>query len=613
MNRIFDVIVIGAGHAGCEAALTAAKMGCSVMIITINLNNIAFMPCNPSVGGPGKGHLVREIDALGGVMGRVTDETHIQMRELNTQKGPAVRALRAQTDKRRYQEVMQRLIELEENITLRQGEVIAVEQHTSYWDILLATGVTFRAKTVIFATGTFLRGIVHLGNHNYPSGPLGQHPSVKLSENLEKVGLQLRRFKTGTPARIRWRSLHFDRMVEQPGDELTHGFSFWNEWRNRSNVPCWLTYTNEETHKIIKENLHRAALYCGSIKGVGPRYCPSIESKLVRFPDKDRHQVFIEPEGLQTDEAYVAGLSTSLPEDVQEEFLRTIPGLEDVEIVRPGYAIEYDVIESGQLSASLELHKLPGIFSAGQFNGSSGYEEAAAQGIIAGINAANKVKGNEPLILRRDEAYIGVLIDDLINKDSDEPYRIMTSRAEFRLSLRQENADQRLTDYGYKYGIIKDHEYQQFIEKRELISDELRRMEETTVDASKFVDGERSFITIANLLRRTEIDPERVIVEYQEGKVYPTGVKENLINTLRYQGYIKREEEMANRLKKAEEKRIPPDIDYKIIPNLSAEAKEKLEKIRPMSMGQVTRISGVSPADQCALLFFIQKKVKKND
>src|SRR5690554_3921179 len=437
-TQFFDVIVVGAGHAGCEAANATAKMGFQTMLLTMNFNNIAFMPCNPSIGGPGKGHLVREIDALGGLMGRVTDLSQLQIRALNTQKGPAVRALRAQTDKRKYQETMQRYMEKEKNITLKQGEVISLKREGDHWRIILATGVQYETSALIVATGTFLRGHVHIGLHSFPSGPQGQHPSNQLSACFQAEGLSFRRFKTGTPARVRKRSLDFSALIEQAGERLPYGFSFWLPWENKEQVSCWLTYTNNKTHQIIKKNLNRAALFSGAIKGVGPRYCPSIESKLINFPQKERHQVFIEPEARYTDEMYVSGASTSLDEEIQDIFLRTIPGLENVEIVRPGYAIEYDVIPSNLLTPSLALKDWPGVFFAGQINGSSGYEEAAAQGIMAGINAGLYLKGEPPFILRRDQAYIGVLIDDLVTKETLEPYRIMTSRAEFRLSRSEE-------------------------------------------------------------------------------------------------------------------------------------------------------------------------------
>lgn len=613
MSIKYDVIVIGAGHAGCEAAIAAAKMGCSILMLTININNIADMPCNPSVGGPGKGHLVREIDALGGMMGQVTDMTHLQMRELNTQKGPAVRALRAQTDKRRYHETMQTKLELESKITLRQGEVVAISPKGNDWIVKLATGLEFTGKTIVLATGTFLRGLIHMGTCSYPSGPHGQHPAVRLAEQMESLGIKFKRFKTGTPARIRWRSLEFQKMQEQPGDTLEQGFSFWLPWKQQEQISCWLTYTNSRTHEIIGENLHRAALFCGTIKGVGPRYCPSIESKLVRFPDRERHQVFIEPEGRNTDEGYVAGLSTSLPEDVQEDFLHSIHGLERVEIVRPGYAIEYDVIPAETLSLTLEMHQLPGIFSAGQINGSSGYEEAAAQGLLAGINAACKARSESPFILRRDEAYIGVLIDDLVNKPGEEPYRIMTSRAEFRLSLRHENSDLRLTDHAYRLGLINDKDYHRFLRKRDRVMKEIERLSGTIVNASSIKSELNGKLSLEDLLKRPDIDLPTIYNMYPPEGVLSSSEKELVANNIKYQGYIRRENEMAQRLQRAEAKKIPMDIEYNKIPNLSAEAIEKLSMVKPISLGQAGRINGVSPADLCALLFYLQRGGEKHD
>ncbi|HHZ20950.1 MAG TPA: tRNA uridine-5-carboxymethylaminomethyl(34) synthesis enzyme MnmG [Firmicutes bacterium] len=614
MAQKFDVIVIGAGHAGCEAALASAKMGCRVLLLTINLNNIAFMPCNPSIGGPGKGNLVREIDALGGAMGRVADQTYLQMRELNTQKGPAVRTLRSQNDKHKYQEYMRCILEKNERITIREGEVTTIDPVGNEWNVVLATGIVYQGKTVVIASGTFLRGHIHIGTVNFPSGPQGQRPAEKLSACLETLGLRLRRFKTGTPARVRWRSLDLSKMTEQSGDDLNHGFSFWIPWQKRPSMSCWLTYTNERTHAIIRENLHRAALYSGSITGIGTRYCPSIEGKIVNFPDRERHQVFIEPEGANVDEAYVAGLSSSLPEEIQEAFLRTIPGLERVEIVRPGYAIEYDVLPVQSLSLTLEVFKLPGLFCAGQINGTSGYEEAAAQGLIAGINAACYVLGREPFTLRRDEAYIGVLIDDLVNKVNNEPYRIMTSRAEFRLSLRDETADLRLADYGHKLGLLTEEEYASFQRKKERIEAEIKNMENKKVNSREILGDEGNIsYSIADLLRRPQINPKAVLDKYPPAYVISQEELDTVINTIRYDGYIKREKELAERLARSEAKRIPQDLDYQQVPNLSSEAREKLEKVRPVSIGQAQRISGVSPADVTALLFYLQRKGGKDD
>lgn len=611
----YDLIVIGAGHAGCEAALAAAKMGCHVLLLTINLNNVAFMPCNPSIGGPGKGNLVREIDALGGAMGKVADLSHIQIRELNTQKGPAVRALRAQSDKRRYQAVMLKIIEENNNIHLRQAEVVEIKPQGSSWNVRTCSGMQFVGKTLVVASGTFLRGKVHIGEFSMPSGPQGQHPAVRLAESMERLGISFKRFKTGTPARIRMRSLDYQKMTEQPGDNLYHGFSFWIPWSLNQQVSCWLTYTNKKTHEIINQNLHRAAMFSGAITGIGPRYCPSIESKLTRFPDRERHQVFIEPEGANTDEGYVAGLSTSLPEDIQEAFLRTIPGLENVEIVRPGYAIEYDVLPAETLSSTLEIKSLPGVFSAGQINGSSGYEEAAAQGLIAGINAACRVTGQEPLVLRRNEAYIGVLIDDLVTKSSEEPYRIMTSRAEYRISLRHESADIRLAKYGIKYGLLSPEESSILEKRKSMIDKEIERLKEVKVQASTILSGDSNEkASLAELLRRPEVSYQQIKDAYPPKEELPEDVIDSVVNLVKYQGYIERENEMAERIEKTETKRIPDNIDYHEVENLSSEAREKLIKFRPDTLGQAGRISGISPADLCSLLFYLQRKGKnRND
>jgi tRNA uridine 5-carboxymethylaminomethyl modification enzyme len=589
-------------------------MGCRVLLLTININNVAFMPCNPSIGGPGKGNLVREIDALGGAMGRVADLSHIQIRELNTQKGPAVRALRAQSDKRRYQEIMLHLLEQNPLIHLRQAEATEIMPKGSSWMIKTSSSLEFIGKTIVIATGTFLRGHVHIGEISFPSGPQGQHPAIHLAESMEKLGILFKRYKTGTPARIRMRSLNYQKMTEQPGDELYHGFSFWIPWHLNHAKSCWLTYTNEKTHEIIYKNLHRAAMFSGAITGVGPRYCPSIESKLTRFPDRERHQVFIEPEGTNTDEGYVAGLSTSLPEDVQEEFLRTIPGMENVEIVRPGYAIEYDALPAELLSSTLEIKKLPGIYSAGQLNGSSGYEEAAAQGLMAGINAACRVLNEEPLVLKRNEAYIGVLIDDLVTKSSEEPYRIMTSRAEFRISLRHENADIRLAKYGLAYGLLNEDEKYIFQKRNDAIEAELKRLQKTKVQASTIIEREHTEkISLAEILRRPEIDYQQVIQSYPSETDLSQDVIDSVVNIIKYQGYIERENEIAQRIAHTETKRIPDDINYFEVDNLSSEAREKLIKFKPDTLGQAGRISGISPADICSLLFYLHRKGRGKD
>ncbi|NLY90561.1 MAG: tRNA uridine-5-carboxymethylaminomethyl(34) synthesis enzyme MnmG [Firmicutes bacterium] len=613
MQHSFDVAVIGAGHAGCEAANATAKMGFRTLLLTINFNNIAFMPCNPSVGGPGKGNLVREVDALGGLIGRNTDLAHLQIRALNTNKGPAVRALRAQTDKQLYQRLMQNYLERQPLISIRQGEVIALDRIKDHWRLTLSTGVKYEVAAVVIATGTFLRGKVHIGQLSFPSGPQGQHPAIAFGEYLETLGVKFKRFKTGTPARVRRRSLNFAAMIEQPGDHLAYGFSHWVPWAPREPVSCWLTYTNEQTHEIIRKNLHLAPMYCGAITGIGTRYCPAIENKVVNFPHRERHQVFIEPEGLNTDEMYVAGLSSSLPEEIQDQFLRTVPGLEEVEIVRPGYAIEYDVIAPEQLSASLQIREWPGVFSAGQINGTSGYEEAAAQGIIAGINAGLYLKGESPFVLRRDEAYIGVLIDDLVTKENNEPYRIMTSRAEFRLSLRQENADLRLTDYAYRFKLISDEEYDRFQAKRQRILAKLSYLEQNQLlpdskesRALQEITGItiQQKISLKQLLKMPAVKLSALwdVIAPEKGCLLEDEVVENYV---KYEGYLEREAKMAARLRKMEEKKLPEDLDYMAVPNLSSEAREKLNKFRPATLGQAGRISGISPADLSTLLIWL--------
>lgn len=616
MDYQADVVVIGAGHAGCEAALAAAKMGCRTVLFTLNFNNIAFMPCNPSIGGPAKGHLVRELDALGGAMGRVIDRTYLQMRLLNTQKGPAVWALRAQADKNLYQRTMQKELEKEPNLQIRQAEIVKllVDENQSICGVMTRTGLTYYAKAVILATGTFLRGQIFIGSLHYSSGPMGQQPANLLSESLEELGIRLSRFKTGTPARVRARSIDFSKTIIQPGGYREHGFSFWEPWTIRPDHPCWLTYTQPETHQIINEHLHEAALYTGAITGTGPRYCPSIESKLVQFPHKERHQVFIEPEGADTDEMYLAGISTSLPEYVQEKFIRTIPGLEHAEIVRPAYAIEYDYIPGDQLRPTLELKKIRGLFTAGQINGSSGYEEAAAQGIIAGINAAASIRHMEPLVLKRSEAYIGVLIDDLVTKENYEPYRVLTSRAEYRLTLRSDNADERLTEYGIRYGLISQEEACHFRKKYDQIRDIEKRFRETFLTPTKEIREkfEKAGITppanrfsIAEILKRPGIDLDKLCQIIPEVQDNPMWVSE-VATRLKYEGYLKKEWDQAERMIHLERKRIPSNLDYRVVPNLALEAREKLEKFRPETIGQASRISGINPADLTALLFYLE-------
>ncbi len=618
MEERFDIIVIGAGHAGCEAALAASKMGFRTLLFTLNFNNIALMPCNPSIGGPAKGHLVREIDALGGAMGRVIDRTYLQMRLLNTQKGPAVWALRAQADKLLYQLEMQSELERQPLLSIRQAEVdeILLDSHGRASGVRTRTGLKFFAQAVILATGTFLKGRIFMGKLNYASGPMGFLPAVGLSDSITGLGLQLRRFKTGTPARVRRRSLDFSKMIPQPGGYTEHGFSFWEPWQIRQEYSCWLTYTQPETHRIIKEHLNEAALFSGEITGVGPRYCPSIEGKLIQFPDKDRHQVFIEPEGANTDEMYLAGLSTSLPETVQEIFLRTVPGLENLEIVRPGYAIEYDYLPGDQLKLSLETKKVPGLYAAGQINGSSGYEEAAAQGLMAGINAALSLQGNAPLVLKRSEAYIGVLIDDLVTKESQEPYRILTSRAEFRLTLRSDNADQRLTPYGIQTGLIDDKQSKLFESKYHRIEHLQQIFEKTSLNPDAnvrqtFIEHNiavpKNKFSIADILKRPEIGPEFLKKLIPELEFIESDANE-ISTRYKYQGYLEKEQDQVKRLLNLETKKIPETLDYSLVTNLAREAREKLVKFQPSTLGQASRISGVNPADLTALLFYLENQ-----
>ena len=599
----YDVIIIGAGHAGVEAALASARMGCNTLLTTLNMDNIAMMPCNPSVGGPAKGHLVREIDALGGEMGVNADKTCIQYRMLNTGKGPAVQALRAQADKKLYQNTMKHTCELQENLDVKQlliDEILFEDNKVT--GVVVETGEVYTCKAVVLASGTYLKGRIIIGENTYDGGPNGQRAAIKLSSCLLKAGVELMRFKTGTPARVDRRSLDFSKMIIQPGDDVVHNFSFMSDVKTREQVPCWLTYTNEQTHKIIRDNIERAPMANGIITGVGPRYCPSIETKIVRFPDKERHQLFIEPEGLDTEEMYVQGMSTSMPIDVQMEFLRTIPGLENVRIMRPGYAIEYDCINPLQLKPSLEFKKISGFFSAGQTNGTSGYEEAASQGLIAGINAALKIQGKEPLILKRSDGYIGVLIDDLVTKGTNEPYRVMTSRAEYRLLLRQDNADLRLTEKGRQVGLVSDERYARFVKRRDSIKNTIELLSEIRIHPNKetlakmqeFELGSiHNTVTAADLLKRKEIsyDDLKHIVELPE---ISEDVKKQVEITLVYEGYIKKQLEQVERMEKLEEKLLPEDINYDEVSSLRDEAREKLNAIRPISIGQASRISGVS-------------------
>ena len=612
----YDVIIIGAGHAGIEAALASARMGCNTLLTTLNMDNIAMMPCNPSVGGPAKGHLVREIDALGGEMGVNADKTCIQYRMLNTGKGPAVQALRAQADKKLYQNTMKHTCELQENLDVKQlliDEILFEDNKVT--GVVVETGEVYTCKAVVLASGTYLKGRIIIGENTYDGGPNGQRAAIKLSSCLLKAGVELMRFKTGTPARVDRRSLDFSKMIIQPGDDEVHNFSFMSDVKTREQVPCWLTYTNEQTHKIIRDNIERAPMANGIITGVGPRYCPSIETKIVRFPDKERHQLFIEPEGLDTEEMYVQGMSTSMPIDVQMEFLRTIPGLENVRIMRPGYAIEYDCINPLQLKPSLEFKKISGFFSAGQTNGTSGYEEAASQGLIAGINAALKIQGKEPLILKRSDGYIGVLIDDLVTKGTNEPYRVMTSRAEYRLLLRQDNADLRLTEKGRQVGLVSDERYARFVKRRDSIKNTIELLSEIRIHPNKetlakmqeFELGSiHNTVTAADLLKRKEIsyDDLKHIVELPE---ISEDVKKQVEITLVYEGYIKKQLEQVERMEKLEEKLLPEDINYDEVSSLRDEAREKLNAIRPISIGQASRISGVSPADISVLLVYLEQ------
>ena len=616
----YDVAVIGAGHAGCEAALASARMGMKTLVFSISLEAVANMPCNPHIGGSSKGHLVREIDCLGGEMGKNIDKTMIQIKMLNTSKGPAVHSLRAQADRKRYQMEMKHTLEKQENLELKQAEIVNIEvEDGKVKSLETDVGAIYNVKNIIIATGTYLEGKIFIGDYSKESGPDGVFPANKLAKCLENLGVKLIRFKTGTPARINRKSIDFSKMEVQKGDEDIVPFSLDDEVKGFEQQDCYLTYTNEETHKIIRENLHRSPLYAGKIEGTGPRYCPSIEDKVVRFSDKPRHQVFIEPIGLDTDEMYAQGMSSSLPEDVQIAMYRTLPGLEHCEFTRPAYAIEYDSIDPSKLKLSLEYKDIDGLFFAGQTNGTSGYEEAACQGLIAGINSALKIKGKNPVILDRTQGYIGVLIDDIVTKGTNEPYRMMTSRAEYRLLLRQDNADLRLTEIGHEIGLISDERYQRFLQKKANIEKEMERLRQTVVKPTEKVNeflkekGTTTLSTgskLSELLKRTEIRYKDLAEIDDNMPNLSAQEKEEVEIQIKYEGYIKMEEEQVAKFKKMESKTLSEDIVYQDIKGLSLEARQKLDKIKPLSIGQASRISGVSPADINVLLIYLQMKNK---
>ena len=613
----YDVAVVGAGHAGCEAALAAARLGMKTLIFSISLEAIANMTCNPHIGGSSKGHLVREIDALGGEMAKNIDKTMIQIKMLNTSKGPAVHSLRAQADRKRYQAEMKHVLEKQERLEVKQGEIVNIEiKDGKVVSLETDVGAIYKVKTIILATGTYLKGKIFIGEYSKESGPDGVAAANKLSECLKNIGIDLVRFKTGTPARINRRSIDFSKMEVQKGDKGIESFSFENESKDFEQVDCYLTYTNEETHKIIRENLHRSPLYAGMIEGTGPRYCPSIEDKVVRFSDKPRHQAFVEPIGLDTEEMYIQGMSSSLPEDVQIALYHTIPGLEKAEFTRPAYAIEYDCIDPSNLKLSLEYRGIEGLFMAGQINGTSGYEEAACQGLIAGINAAQKIKGKNPVIIDRTQGYIGVLIDDIVTKGTNEPYRMMTSRAEYRLLLRQDNADLRLTEIGHEIGLISDERYQKFKQKQKNIENEIKRLKELTVKPSQEVNnllklkGTSELTTgtkMAELLKRTELDYETLAEIDLQRPTLTKQEREEVEIQIKYEGYIKMQEAQVEKFKKLETKLLPEELDYETIKGISLEARQKLNKYKPHSIGQASRISGVSPADISVLLVYLQQ------
>ncbi len=618
----FDIIVIGAGHAGCEAALAAARMGCQTLLLSLNLDQIALMPCNPAIGGPAKGHLVREIDALGGQMAVNIDQTAIQIRTLNTAKGPAVQALRGQADKKCYQSTMAAILKKQKNLTLKQAMVEEIlTENQQVIGVRVQTNIVYLAKKVVLTGGTYLRGRIFIGEVSYPGGPNASLAAENLSLSLETLGVELGKFETSTPPRVDKNTVDFSKMQEQKGDEEPLYFSFTHRQLNRPNISCWLVYTNDETHKLIEKNLERSPLYTGRAKGSGPRYCPSIEDKILRFRDKDRHQLFLEPEGIDTNEIYVQGMTTGLPEEVQLEILRTIPGLERVEIIRPGYAIEYDYIIPTQLEPTLEFKKLAGLYCAGQLNGSSGYEEAAAQGLIAGINAALTVLGKEPLILKRSDAYIGVLIDDLVTKGISEPYRVLTSRAEYRLLLRHGNADLRLTEIGKRIGLIGDERYQHFLKKKAGIENEINRWKGLQINpghskVEQLLSEKNSSVlkqscSLADLLKRPELSFRDLEVFLPEQQGLTDEIKNEVEIQIKYEGYIKKQEQQVERFNKLEHRRLPQEINYREIEGLSLEAREKLTDRRPLSIGQAARISGVSPADINGLLIFLEQIRRK--
>ena len=626
----YEVIVVGAGHAGVEAALAAARIGCKTLLATLSMDNIALMPCNPSVGGPAKGHLVRELDALGGEMGVNADKTCIQFRMLNTGKGPAVHALRAQADKKLYQFTMKETCENTPNLDVKQiliTDLLLTEEKKAVRGVVVETGEVYYAPVVIMATGTYLRGRIIVGEHTYSGGPNGQRPAMHFSESLKEAGVRLMRFKTGTPARVDARTLDYDKMELQPGDEECRNFSFMSDVVTREQTPCYLTYTNQATHKIILDNMDRAPMANGIIEGVGPRYCPSIETKIQRFPDKDRHQLFLEPEGLHTNEVYVQGMSTSMPADVQLAFLHTIPGLEHCHVMRLGYAIEYDCIDPTQLKPTLEFKHIHGFFSAGQANGTSGYEEAAAQGVIAGSNAARLIKEPEALVLKRSEAYIGVLIDDLVTKGTHEPYRMMTSRAEYRLLLRQDNADQRLTPYGRRVGLVTDARWQRFTQKQAAIQTATEQLQKRVLNPNQQTNRQLASVGIApihvsttlyELLRRPDVTYEKLRQALESTVTLPEltdEVRQQVEIAITYEGYIRKQKEQVAHMEKLEDKLLPEEIDYSVVPSLRDEAREKLAAIRPRSVGQASRISGVSPADVSVLLVWLeqQRRLDKAD